>query len=61
MLGEVYWTAFFEYLGLKATPVGFDVKDEHSFAVMLSNTTIPQNINKVADYFNLMIERAKQL
>jgi hypothetical protein len=40
---------------------GFDVNDEHSFAVMLSNTTIPQNINKVADYFNLMIERAKQL
>jgi hypothetical protein len=25
MLGEVYWTAFFEYLGLKATPVGFDI------------------------------------
>ena len=40
---------------------GFDVNDEHSFAVMLSNTTIPQYINKVADYFNLMIERSKQL
>ena len=40
---------------------GFDVNDEHSFAVMLSNTDIPQNINKVADYFNLMIERAENL
>jgi hypothetical protein len=33
MLGEVYWTAFFEYLGLKATPVGFDVKDEHGWEI----------------------------
>jgi hypothetical protein len=26
-LGEVYWTAFFRYLGLDALPTG-DVKDE---------------------------------
>ena len=33
MLGEVYWTAFFEYIGQKAIPVGFDVKDEHGWEI----------------------------
>jgi hypothetical protein len=35
MLGEVYWTAFFEFLGLKhrAMPVGFDVKDVHGWEI----------------------------
>ena len=40
---------------------GFDVEDIHSFAAILSNTPFPQSVEKVADYFNLMIERADQL
>ena len=40
---------------------GFIPEDEHSFAAVLSNTEIPQNIEKVADYFNLMTERAEAL
>ena len=40
---------------------GFDVEDIHSFAAILSNTAFPQSVEKVADYFNLMIERADQL
>ena len=40
---------------------GFAPEDEHSFAAILSNTALPQNIEKVADYFDLMIERAEKL
>ena len=40
---------------------GFDVEDIHSFAAILTNTPFPQSVEKVADYFNLMIERADQL
>ena len=40
---------------------GFIPEDEHSFASLLSNAEVPQWVEKVADYFNLMIERAKQL
>lgn len=40
---------------------GFDVHDEHSFAAMLSNEPVPQETEKVADYFRFMIERAEAL
>ena len=40
---------------------GFAPEDEHSFAAVLSNTKIPENVEKVADYFNFMIERADDL
>ena len=40
---------------------GFAPEDEHSFAAILSNTDLPAWVNHVADYFNLMIERAVQL
>ena len=40
---------------------GFDVQDEHSFAAMLSNEPLPQETEKVADYFKFMIERAEEL
>ena len=40
---------------------GFDVENEHSFAAVLSNGPLPQNMEKVADYFNFMIERAEKL
>ena len=40
---------------------GFDIEDEHSFAAILSNEPLPLEINKVADYFNFMIERAEKL
>ena len=40
---------------------GFAPEDEHSFAAILSNVTIPEEVNKVADYFNLMIKRAEEL
>ena len=33
MLGEVYWTAFFEFLGLNATPVGFDVQSQQGWEI----------------------------
>lgn len=33
MLGEVYWTAFFEFLGLNATPVGFDVRGQAGWEI----------------------------
>jgi hypothetical protein len=26
-LGEIYWNAFFDFIGLQAIPVGFDVHD----------------------------------
>ena len=40
---------------------GFTPENEYSFAAILSNTVLPQNVEKVADYFNLMIERAEKL
>ena len=40
---------------------GFAPEDEHSFAAILSNTAVPEDVNHVADYFNLMIQRAKEL
>ena len=40
---------------------GFAPEDEDSFAVILSNTDLPENVNSVVDYFNFMIERAKNL
>ncbi len=40
---------------------GFSPEDVHSFAAILSNTPIPENVNSVADYFNFMIERADDL
>ncbi len=40
---------------------GFVPENEHSFAAILSNTILPENIEHVADYFNLMIERAEKL
>jgi hypothetical protein len=40
---------------------GFAPEEEHSFAAILSNTPLPESVKHVADYFNLMIERAEQL
>ena len=40
---------------------GFIPEDKHSFAAMLSNEPLPENIEHVADYFKLMIERADKL
>ncbi len=40
---------------------GFAPEDEDSFAAILSNTDLPENINSVADYFDFMIERANDL
>jgi len=40
---------------------GFAPENEHSFAAILSNTVLPDEITQVADYFNLMTERAKDL
>ena len=40
---------------------GFSPEDEHSFAAILSNTDLPENINSVVDYFDLMTERAENL
>ena len=40
---------------------GFSPENIHSFAAILSNTAIPEDINKVEDYFSLMTERAKAL
>jgi hypothetical protein len=40
---------------------GFAPENEHSFAAILSNSPLPENMNHVADYFNLMIERAEKL
>ena len=40
---------------------GFAPEDEHSFAAMLSNGKLPENVKKVADYFSFMIERADLL
>ena len=40
---------------------GFSPENEHSFAAILSNEDLPENIEHVANYFNLMIERAEKL
>ena len=40
---------------------GFSPEDVCSHAALLSNTPIPDTVQQVADYFNLMIERAKEL
>ena len=40
---------------------GFIPENEHSFAAILSNTEIPAKLEHVADYFNLMTERANIL
>ena len=40
---------------------GFAPEDEHSFAVILSNSPIPEKVENVSDYFNFMTERAEQL
>lgn len=40
---------------------GFAPENEHSFAAILSNGALPENIEHVADYFNFMIERATLL
>ena len=40
---------------------GFAIDDIHSFAAIMSNQEIPPHVNKVADYFNFMIERAQEL
>ena len=40
---------------------GFLPEDEHSFAAILSNEALPENMEHIADYFNFMIERAEKL
>ena len=40
---------------------GFIPENEHSFAAALSNEPLPEKLEQVADYFDLMIERAEQL
>ena len=40
---------------------GFIPENEHSFAAILSNTELPGSVQHVADYFNLMKERAGML
>ncbi len=40
---------------------GFVPENEHSYASVLSNQPIDENINQVADYFKFMIERAEKL
>ncbi|MBR2873976.1 MAG: alkaline phosphatase family protein [Lentisphaeria bacterium] len=40
---------------------GFLPEDAHSFAALLSNEELPENVEHVADYFNFMIERAENL
>ena len=40
---------------------GFIPENEHSYAAILSNEPVPQGVEKVADYFDLMIERAEKL
>jgi hypothetical protein len=40
---------------------GFIPENEHSFAAILSNTALPENMIHVADYFKLMTERAEKL
>ena len=40
---------------------GFIPEDEYSFAAILSNEHLPENIKHVSDYFNFMTERADRL
>ncbi len=40
---------------------GFSPEDIHSYAAILSNTSLPHETENVADYFSLMTERAEVL
>ena len=40
---------------------GFSPEDIHSYAAILSNTSLPHEIQNVANYFSLMTERAEVL
>ena len=40
---------------------GFAPENEHSFAAILSNGVLPENVEHIADYFNFMLERAEKL
>ena len=40
---------------------GFAPENEHSFAAILSNELLPNEVEKVADYFNFMITRVEKL
>ena len=40
---------------------GFAPENEYSFAAILSNQILPERMEHVADYFNLMIENAEKL
>ena len=40
---------------------GFIPENEYSYAAILANEALPENIEHVADYFKLMIERAEKL
>ena len=40
---------------------GFIPENEHSYAAILSNEPLPPGVEKVADYFDFMIERAVKL
>ncbi len=40
---------------------GFLPEDEDSFAAILSNEPLPEKVERVADYFNFMTERAENL
>ena len=40
---------------------GFAPENEHSFAAILSNEPLPENVQQVADYFDFMKEKAEEL
>ena len=40
---------------------GFIPENEHSYASVLANLPIDENINQISDYFKFMIERAEEL
>ena len=40
---------------------GFLPEDENSFAAVLSNTALPEQLEHIADHFNFMVERAGKL
>ena len=40
---------------------GFVPEDENSYAAVLSNTALPENLEHIADHFNFMVERAGKL
>lgn len=68
MLGEVYWTAFFEYLGLKATPVGFDIQDVNGWEIptdllyesigfQVKNYTVTDGVVSFNSHFDRALEQ----